>query len=129
MSQQDWEKLVHAFVFSRLDYCNGVFTGCLNNQSGKCSSFRMLLLRVLTKTRALHGSEPKYISNMILQYEPSRPLRSPGSGLLSVPRVRTKHGEAAFSFSAPQLWNKLPEDLRSAPTVTRIKNQDQNFSL
>ncbi|KAF7648679.1 hypothetical protein LDENG_00153240 [Lucifuga dentata] len=43
--------------------------------------------------------------------------------LLSVPRVRTKHGEAAFSFSAPQLWNKLPEDLRSAPTVNYFKTR------
>ncbi|MDG2555425.1 reverse transcriptase domain-containing protein, partial [Vibrio parahaemolyticus] len=27
LSKQDTEKLVHAFIFSRLDYCNGVFTG------------------------------------------------------------------------------------------------------
>ena len=30
LSKQDIEKLIHAFIFSRLDYCNGVFTG-LNN--------------------------------------------------------------------------------------------------
>jgi len=37
------------------------------------------------------------------------PLELSGhQGLLTVPRVRTEHGEAAFSFYAPQLWNKLP---------------------
>ncbi|PWA16024.1 hypothetical protein CCH79_00019341, partial [Gambusia affinis] len=27
MSQPDLEKLIHAFIFSRIDYCNSVFTG------------------------------------------------------------------------------------------------------
>uniref|UniRef100_A0A3Q3NAT9 DNL-type zinc finger n=1 Tax=Labrus bergylta TaxID=56723 RepID=A0A3Q3NAT9_9LABR len=37
-----------------------------------------------------------YISDLLINYEPSRPLRSSGTGLLSVPRVRTKHGEARY---------------------------------
>ena len=41
---------------------------------------------------------PEYISALLRRYEPSRPLRSSGSGLLSAPRVRTGHGEAAISF-------------------------------
>ena len=41
--------------------------------------------------------------------------------LLSVPRVRTKHGEAAFSYYAPNIWNKLPESCRSAATLTTLK--------
>ena len=35
--------------------------------------------------KALNGLGPKYISDLLLHYEPSRPLRSSGSGLLSVP--------------------------------------------
>ncbi|KAF7668705.1 hypothetical protein LDENG_00294700, partial [Lucifuga dentata] len=85
--------------------------------------FKILLLVY----KALHGSGPKCIFDLIVQYEPSRPLRSSGSGLLSVPRVRTKHDEAAFSFSAPQLWNRLPEDLRSAPTVNSFKTRLKTF--
>lgn len=34
------------------------------------------------------------------------PLRSSGSGLLAVHRVKTKYGEAALSHSAAQIWNK-----------------------
>ena len=32
LSKEDTEKLVHAFIFSRLDYCNGVLTG-MNKKS------------------------------------------------------------------------------------------------
>ena len=45
-------------------------------------------------------------SDLLLNDEPSRSFRSSGTGLLSVPRVRTKHGEAAFSYYAPNIWNK-----------------------
>lgn len=38
-STQDTEKLVPAFIFNRLDYCNGV----LINQPDSCNSFSMLL--------------------------------------------------------------------------------------
>ena len=47
-------------------------------------------------------------------------LRTSGRGLLLVPRVRTKQGEAAFQFYAPQIWNSLPEDVRQASTLTIV---------
>ena len=73
--------------------------------------------------KALNGRGPKYISDLLTQYEPPRPLKSSGSSFLSVPRVRTRHGEAAFSFYAPHVWNKLPESLRSAETLSVFKSR------
>lgn len=58
--------------------------------------------------------------SMLWSFEPS--TLSPGTGLLSVPRVRTKHREAAFSFYAAHLWNKPPESSRSAATLTCFKS-------
>src|SRR4029434_10143300 len=61
---------------------------------------------------------------------PSRSLRSSGTELLTVPKVRIKrHGEAAFSFYAPSLWNTLPEYLRMAVTVETFNDICNNLTL
>ena len=158
MSQQDLEKLVHAFIFSRLDYCNGMFTGLTKKSIRQLQLIQNAAARVLTNTKkiehitpvlkslhwlpvyqridfkilllvfkALNGLGPKYISDLLIRYEPSRPLRSSGTGLLSVPRVKTKHGEAAFSFYAPHIWNKIPENCRSADTLSAFKSRLKTF--
>ena len=57
------------------------------------------------------------------QYEPCRPLRLAGSELLVVPRVKTKRGEAAFSFYVAQMWNTLQEDLRLETMLTIFKSK------
>ena len=54
---------------------------------------------------------------MLEPYVPSGTLRTSGSGLLRLPRVRTKHGGAAFQIYAAKTWNNLPEDVRQASTL------------
>ncbi|KAF7662460.1 hypothetical protein LDENG_00235220, partial [Lucifuga dentata] len=80
--------------------------------------FKILLLVY----KALNGLGTRYISDLLLCYEPSKPLRLSGSGLLTVPRVRTKLGEAAFGFYTPVTWNKLPESLQSATSLSSFKS-------
>ena len=49
------------------------------------------------------------MSDMLFSYVPNMSLRSSGTGLLTTPKPRTKrHGEAAFSYYAPSLWNREP---------------------
>ncbi len=55
--------------------------------------------------------------------------RSSGAGLMSVPTATTKHGEAAFSYSAPNIWKKLPENCRSAETLNAFKSRLKTFML
>ncbi|KAF7651872.1 hypothetical protein LDENG_00104180 [Lucifuga dentata] len=85
--------------------------------------FKVLLLIY----KSLNSLGPKYRTEMLWQYEPSRPLSSSGTDLLAVPRVKTKHGEAAFSYYAANTWNKLPDDLRLAPTLTAFKSRLKTF--
>lgn len=65
---------------------------------------------ILLVYKILNGPGPKYISDLLHHHEPLRPLRSSGSNLLPVIRVKTKHSEATFSFYALNMWKKLAED-------------------
>ena len=64
-----------------------------------------------------------YISDMLETYEPAGTLGTSGRGLLLVPRLRTKQGEAAFQLYAPKIWNSLPEDVRQASALTMFKSR------
>ena len=50
LSQSDAEKLVHAFVTSRLDYCNSLLSGCPNNSLKNLQLIQNAAARVLTGT-------------------------------------------------------------------------------
>ena len=51
LSQNDAEKLVHAFVTSRLDYCNSLLSGCSNKSLKTLQLVQNAAARVLTRTR------------------------------------------------------------------------------
>lgn len=57
-----------------------------------CQRIEFKILLVVYE--ALNGLGPKYISDSLVRYEAPRSLRS---GLLSIPRIKTKEGEAAFT--------------------------------
>uniref|UniRef100_A0A8C9XHM2 Reverse transcriptase domain-containing protein n=1 Tax=Sander lucioperca TaxID=283035 RepID=A0A8C9XHM2_SANLU len=51
LSQNDAEKLVHAFVTSRLDYCNSLLSGCSNKSVRTLQLIQNAAARVLTRTK------------------------------------------------------------------------------
>ncbi len=54
----------------------------------------------------------------------SKPLRSANNSLLYVPRSRLKFkGDRAFAVAAPRLWNQLPPDIKSAPSISVFKSR------
>ena len=51
LSQTDAEKLVHAFVTSRLDYCNSLLSGCSKKSLRSLQLIQNAAARILTGTR------------------------------------------------------------------------------
>ncbi len=144
LSTKNFEKVIHAFVISCLDYCNSLYYGI------NCSSMERLQLvqnaaaRLLTGTRKYQHISPILISLQCLPiklrvefkililffkslnslapvylteflHKPVRTLRSEHLKMLSVPRSRLKHrGDRVFSVAG----NSLEQSPCSYPNST-----------
>ena len=82
--------------------------------------FKILLLTF----KALHQQSPTYIQDLITRYSPSRSLRSSSTLSLNPVSFNLKtYGSRAFSVSAPELWNILPDDIRSCENLRFLKHK------
>ena len=74
--------------------------------------------KIATMTfKALHFSQPSYLTSMLSSYHPCRSLRSSFSSLLVIPDVRSEIGRRSFFYRAPQVWNNLPLSLRLSKSL------------
>jgi hypothetical protein len=65
--------------------------------------------------RTFHSSQPVYLRDLLINYQPARTLRSSNSHLLVVPnRVKTVTASRAFSVAASTIWNNLPVTVKTA---------------
>ena len=86
--------------------------------------FKILLLTF----KALHQQSPTYIQDLITRYLPSRSLRSSSTLSLNPVSFNLKtYGSRAFSVSAPELWNKLPDDIRSCENLGLFKHKLKTY--
>ena len=78
-----------------------------------------------------HDRAPIYIQEELLQlYTPSCNLRSSNRNLLVKPCFNLNlYGKQAFSVAALELWNNLPEDIKSANSIIILNANLKHFFL
>jgi len=81
--------------------------------------YKILLLTF----KCLHDIAPSYLSSLLQQYVPPRPLRSSSCFLLREHPTVKKYGDRAFFNCAPALWNKLPRNIKQCKSVKTFKNR------
>ncbi len=153
LSVSDAEKLVHAFMTSRLDYCNALLGGCpainklqiVQNDAARILTrsrkyehitpilqslywlpikFRMSYKILLLSYKALNDLAHAYLTNLLSRYNPTCSLRLQNSGLLMVPRIaKSTKGGITFSYLAPKLWKSLPDNFRGSDTLSLFKSR------
>ena len=83
-------------------------------------TFKILLITY----KIIHSSEPPYFLTQLKLKTPARTLRYQDNFILETPWFRNsaRMGDCAFSIAAPKLWNPLPLNIRSAPSVDSFKS-------
>jgi len=94
--------------------------------------YRIQLKIALLMYNALAGRCPEYINDIVAPVASNpdgKQLRSAARSDVIVPRCRTKFGSRAFSVAGPEVWNRLPQSVRSADTVKTVQTITENSLL
>ena len=77
--------------------------------------------------RCLHGQAPRYLADelrLVADIPSRRRLRSASSPALVVPTTRRRTiGDRAFPVAAARVWNSLPSDVTTAPSLTVFRRR------
>ena len=120
LSQDNAETLVHAFISSKLDFCNALLHDLPQSVIDRLQHVKNCAARLVTRTwsseqitplrtlhwlpvrqrityktplltnKALNGIAPKYIADLLQPYTPTRQLRSSSKNLLVTPKSNLK---------------------------------------
>lgn len=153
LDQHTTERLVHAFVISHIDRCNGLLYGLPDTLICRLQRIQNSAARLITRThsresvslilrnlhwlpvkdrlifkllviafKCQHKLAPLYLQQLLNEYHPIRQLRSSSRQLFVPLTVSTiSYGHRAFQYAVPQLWNKLPINIKECSSLDMFK--------
>ena len=78
--------------------------------------------------KSLNNLAPSYLSGLLSMKISSYATRSSAQTLLHAPFTKKKiFADRAFSVAGPNMWNQLPESIRSSPNLVNFKNKLKTF--
>ena len=103
-------------------------TPCLIELHWLPVAFRIKYKIAVLSFKCVNGLAPKYLADLIIEYQPTRNLRSSSQRLLKCKNVNyVKLGERCFAFAAPKVWNSLPLFLRNELSIEFFKKKLKTY--
>ena len=151
LSQADTERIVHAFVLSKLDYCNSLLYGIPSREIEKLQRLQntaarsvncvhkeditpivkklhwlpvndKILFKLLLLTyKSLNGLAPVHVNDLLRHYSPCRSLRSSDSNFLVIPKTTT------ITYGDRSFAEIVPKLWNQLPLAIRQSNSVDGF--
>ena len=124
LSVDDWITATRCFiVHQNISHKYDHITSHLMDQHWLPIEYRIQFKILLLTYKALNGLAPSYLSDLLQQYAPVRNLRLSSAFLLQPKKFcLASYGSCAFSVSAPQLWNRLPLNIKLSSSTDKFKS-------
>ena len=150
-------KIYKAIIQPHLDYCSTVWDGLGVTLLDKIQKLQNRAARIITQSsyytsasslleelewdnvstrwkkqkeilmfKTLNNRAPEYLRNLFIDRNTHYNLRNAG-GKLNLPRPRTDYLKRSFSYGGAQLWNNLPESIRTIKSFKNFKKAIQNY--
>ena len=147
LKREDLEKLVHAIISHRLDYCNSIYLNISKKNIQKLQKCQNSAARlIMRKTKAdcsksllneLHWLpiEVRIVYKVILIVfkvlngqcssvnltRKNTNLRNGTTMFLETPNFKTKYGKRIFEYSGSRYWNALPMEIKTTENINKFK--------
>jgi len=124
LSAEAVKAVVHAFISSRLDYCNSLLTGVNEGLLRRLQSAQNAAARLVTGTRRCEHITPALrqlhwlpvgnwssisrLPGQLVAVSGRGSLRSAERRVCHVPHQNSTFGDRSFSVAGPRTWNELP---------------------
>ena len=150
MERGHLERLVHAVISSRFDYCNSILMNISKENMYKLQKLQNAAAKLVTgkrkrdsatvALRELHwlNVESRIVFKVLLltfkilkgQCSQNMSLKYKGFNgrpddylLLETPVFKTAYGKRIFEYNSSRLWNALPVSVRAEEDVEKFKRQ------
>ena len=147
MSESDTEKLVHALISNKLDYCNSILFGVKSSTLARLQTVQNRAARIIL---GLHPCAPvsdllmnklhwlrveqrivfkllllvhKFFINCAPAYFSDQlTVSNCNERLLKVLYLKSASGRRSFSYCAPRIWNCLEKEIRLLNNTLKFKS-------
>ena len=156
LTKKATECLVHAFISSKLDYCNSLLYGVSNDQLKRLQYIQNTAARIITLTKkrshitpvlkelhwlpritfkllvfafkAYHQCGPAYLNSKLAIQSRTRNLRSSQQVILHQPSFNlATYGAKSYTYAAPKLFNSLPPRIKELSCLETFKSNVKTY--